>query len=931
LRLQTRAGIATGTEVVGDFTDATRDRMSVVGSTPSLASRLQSVAEPETIVITTATRRLLGDAFSLTQLESRPIKGVGSDVPLWRIDGERRGASRFALHHASTTVRFVGRESELGLLRDRWRLATLGEGCAMLLVGEAGVGKSRIVEEFLAQSTADDRPTTIRLQCAPHYAASALQPLRDFVEGLAEIEPADTSARQFEKVVALDARSAQPGVATVDALALLLGFDEAELSVNARAWTVERRKAFVFRTALEYVDGLARAGPVCVVVEDVHWIDPSTLELLTALIEAVGDARVLVVATARPEFEPPWTRYGHVTTLTLNRLERRAAESMVSDICSGTDLSDDLVALIVARTDGVPLFVEEMTRSVIESSADGAAAVAAIPGSLRDTLTARLDGLGADREVAQFGAIVGREFTLDMLCAIGERPIDALAPALERILASGLVRPQGSSGTKFSFKHALICDVAHESLLRPRRQALHLRAARALAGTQTAVAACEPEIVAHHFEEGGSFAEAFPFWRAAADAAIARSAYREAASHLRRATALLDRLPPDDGTTELDLHNAVGIVYCVLESGRSEKAREAYERALTIAATLPENAATFKALCGACFCDYMSGRTPLAKERAKELFALAERLGDPDLLLEALHATWAIAGSTGDVRGQRAATERGVAIYDPARHHVHVTKFGNGHDSGICCLGFGAQALILSGRIAEGREWLVRLRALTDQLDHPLSKCIGLMHAGAAHNLLHEYERALALANECLEIAKPRNFAMPISFASVIAGLAMIGSGDAIAGVELLESVLDDPKNAVPANWRPLHSGALAGADAAAGKTAEAEVRLEHAIAYTAEIGGCVAEPDVHLALARVVGAVDPRRAMEHVEIAAAHARDSGAVLLELRAALARVPLVQQTDPATIDAARAQVRALVNVLANEESVDVRSARALVDA
>ncbi|MBD5605608.1 MAG: AAA family ATPase [Candidatus Eremiobacteraeota bacterium] len=898
----------------------------MVGTTPSLASRLQSVAEPETVVITSATRRLIGDAFALTALPSRPIKGVGEDVALWRIYGERRGASRFALHHAITSVSFVGRELEIALLRDRWRRATLGEGCAVLLIAEAGVGKSRIVEEFLAQS-ADEEETTIRLQCAPHYAASALQPVRDFVEGVAEIEPADTPARQREKLAALDARSPEPRAATVDALGLLLGFDDADVSADVSALGVEQRKAFIFRTLLEYIETLARRAPVRIVVEDVHWIDPTTLELLTTLVETVDDARILVVATARPEFEAPWTRYGHVTALTLNRLERRAAEAMVSDIAARANLSSDLVAQIVERTDGVPLFVEELTRSVIES-ASGGAAVATIPGTLRDTLTARLDGLGADREIAQFGAIVGREFTLDLLCAIGQRPADALAPALERILASGLVRPQGTSGTKFSFKHALVRDVAHESLLRPRRQELHLRAARALAAPRGVTSDSEPEIVAHHFEEAGRAAEALPYWRRAADNAIASSAYREASAHVSRAIALLDRVPADDGTTELDLRNLAGSVYCVLESGRSEKAYAAYERALAISATLPEDAATFKALCGACFCDYMSGRTLLARDRAKELIALAERLGDRDLLLEALHTTWAVAASLGNVSDALAATERGMAIYDPDRHHVHVTKFGNGHDSGLCGLGFGAQSLILSGRIADGREWLARLRTLSDRLDHPFSKCTGLLHSALAYNFLGEYETGLAIAREGLAIGEAGKFPMPTSFCTAIAGAALVGLGDVAAGAQMLARVLDDPKNAVPANWRPMHHIPIAVTDAAAGRTPQALARLRAAIDDAARLAGCIAEPDIHTAIAHLIGADDPAGAKEHLDKAAAQARACGAILLELRAAMERVHL-ERADETALAAAHDDVRSLLERLANEDCADIRAARELL--
>jgi len=643
----------------------------------------------------------------------------------------------------------------------------------------------------------------------------------------------------------------------------------------------------------------------------------------------VGD-RVLIIATGRPEFASPWTHFGHVTSLSLSRLERRAVETMVAEIAHDASLPGDLVAKIVERADGVPLFAEELTRSVIESSANGEG-TGTIPATLRDALTDRLDALNSDREVAQFGAIVGREFSLELLSAIGDRSFDALRPALDRILATGLMHRQGPSGTDFAFKHALVRDVAYDSLLRPRRQELHLRAARALANRAGAAVDAEPEIVAHHFEEAGLPAEAIPYWRRAADNAIARSAYREASAHVRRAIAFLGQLPAD-GALELDLRNLAGVVYCVLEGGRSEAAHESYERALTLSVDLPENAATFTALCGACFCDYMSGRSMSALSRSKELLAPAERLDDPDLLLEALHSTWAIDGMIGDVRGALNASERGTAIYDPERHHAHVTKFGNGHDSGVCGLGFGAQSLILSGRIAEGRAWIVKLRALVARLDHPFTKCIGLQHAGCAFNLLSGHAEALALARESLAIAEPRNFAMPIGFSTIVAGAALVGLGERTEGSMMLARVLDDPKNAVPANWRPFHQVCLALADFEAGDAAAAQSRLERTLAYAGELGGCIAEPEIHLALARITGTEDATRALEYVEAAAEHARASGSLLLELRAAVERTRHAPRSDRAAYADACLQLQALLDRFTGDDDdcLDVRTARATIE-
>jgi tetratricopeptide (TPR) repeat protein len=327
----------------------------------------------------------------------------------------------------------------------------------------------------------------------------------------------------------------------------------------------------------------------------------------------------------------------------------------------------------------------------------------------------------------------------------------------------------------------------------------------------------------------------------------------------------------------------------------------------------------------------MSGRTPLAIERSKELLVLAERLGDPDLLLEAYHTSWAVCGSIGDVRGALEASERGIAIYDPERHHIHVTKFGNGHDSGVCGLGFGAQSLILSGRIAQGRVWIEKLNALVARLDHPFTKCVGLQHAACALNFLGEFEPALALARESLAIAEPRKFPMPLAFSTVIAGAALAGLGQRAEGIEMLGRVLDDPRNAVPANWRPVYHVSLALADFGFGEKNAARERLERALANAAELGGCIAEPEIHIALARVVAADgNTARALECLETAVAHARASGALLLELRASVQRTLYVERSDEA-MRSACADVRRLIDCFVglDADCPDVRLARAAI--
>jgi len=505
IRLQTRVGIATGTEVVGDLPQMSRDRASVVGTTPSLASRFQGIAAPSTVVIGPETRRLLGDAFTLESLGTHVVKGLESPTELWHVVGERVGASRFAARSGTRSTSFVGRDTEIALLADRARTAHEGEGQIVLLRGDAGVGKSRILEEFVCK-TLDDASTIVRLQCSPHHAVSAMYPLVSMVEGLAHIVPSDTTAERFAKLEAFGA-SGQTSALDVDALALLLALPGASERPTLRSLTTVQRKTQIFRTILDGFVNYAKRGLLLVAIEDVHWIDPTTLEFVTRLVDEIRRRRMLVVATARPEFASPWIHHGNLRTLALNRLGRASVASIVANVCGDELWPADLVERIVERTDGIPLFAEELTRTLLESAAQ-AGFERTIPMTLRDALAARLDALGSAREIAQVAAVVGRDFSHAIMAAVVDVSEEVLTRELERLVASGLVLDLVSlHGRTYSFKHALVRDAAYEGLLRRQRTHLHLKVARAIERIGSNSNDVEPEIAAYHFEEGGAFVE----------------------------------------------------------------------------------------------------------------------------------------------------------------------------------------------------------------------------------------------------------------------------------------------------------------------------------------------------------------------------------------------------------------------------------------
>jgi class 3 adenylate cyclase len=931
--LHTRVGIATGTEVVGDAPGATRDRASIVGSTPSLASRLQNFADTDTVVVASSTRRLLGDAFAFTTLGRHEIKGAGVQE-VWRVDGERH-TSRFAAQHAADSSPFVGRSSEAGLLEDRARHALEGEGQVVVLVADPGIGKSRIVEEFLASRQPGG--IVLRFQCTPHHTASALHPLSEALEAAASISSADGNDGRREKLDAFVGRM-PPFVdraSFADACAVLLGLHDAEGRPPMHELSAEQRKAATFRTLLQTFAAVAAAEYAIVVFEDAHWIDPTTLELLSTVVESIDRQKAFAIVTARPEFVSPWTHQGHVSALALNRLRRFETEAMVRKLCGDRVFPDALIERIIERTDGVPLFVEELTKSILESgAADERSAQAAIPETLRDALTARLDALAPVRNVAQVAAVIGREFTSDLVGEVSGLSPEALQTAFEQLVESGLlIRQNRLDGTAYAFKHALVRDTAYEGLLRPRRQQLHLRTARKLVASSGTRAETEPEIVAYHFEEGAVPVEALPYWRRASEIAISRSAYREAALHLGRAMKLVEFVTVDRDMTELELTNRTGVTTCVLEGPRSPTARAVYARSLEIASRLPESRETFVALWGVCFCEYMDGKLRAAIEHAHTLIAIAERLGEDDLMVEALHAMWAAANCIGDNETVIATTARAVELYRPEKHHQHVTTFGSGHDAGVCGLGHAALALTLAGRISEARARMSECTLLIRRLDHPFTTGIGFNHIAFASGLLGSFDEVFEATNVSREITVENNFAMVTALLNLFTGNALVETGQPETGMAQMAEVLDAPQCAAPAPYQPLFLSQLALFELEAGDDSSARSRLEIAESIAERLDGAIMLPEVIRVRSMLSNADgDLAAAKAQLEQSIELARSLGMVLLELRASVDQLGL-EADDQTRMQEIHNRIVALLDRLVDGETTKdaLRARRALESA
>jgi class 3 adenylate cyclase/tetratricopeptide (TPR) repeat protein len=578
IALHARGGIATGRVVIGELVgSAARQDGAIAGETPNLAARLQTNADPDQLVISESTRRLLGDAFVIHDLPDRPLKGFEPGTRLYGVVREREVESRFQAKHGSVLSQFIGRVNELGLLREKWELAKSADGQAILLSGEAGIGKSRLVQAFI-DGLGSEPHAILRSQCSPYHNNSALFPFIQTIGRLSDFNPDDANDVRLDKLerMLIDAGADLPAVVPVYAelLSVDLRARYAKLELSP-----EQHKNLTFQTIIDRLLTRARRSPLLLFMEDAHWIDPTSRELLEALIAQIENAPVMLLITHRPNWEQQWSStYGHVLPLSLGRLARPQVAELIRSI-AGTTADEGLVVEITRRTDGIPLFVEELTRSVIESKAEDRERKPEIPATLQGSLMARLDRLPAEaKKVAQVAAVIGREFSRSLLARVCDSPAN-LDTALRELLEARLVFRVGTHDDALVFKHALIQDAAYHSLLTSNRQRYHEAIARTLAEERLAITGVQPELVAHHFSEAALPDKAFPFWLRAGEHALARSANFEAVDHYRRALHAAGRLPDPESRSSALLESEVGLGQAQAAAGHLHEAMITFHRA----------------------------------------------------------------------------------------------------------------------------------------------------------------------------------------------------------------------------------------------------------------------------------------------------------------------------------------------------------------
>ena len=725
--LQVRVGIATGLVVVGDLIGAgAAQEQAVVGETPNLAARLQAIAEPGAVVIAENTRKLLGNLFEFGDLGFKELKGLSGPVRVWTALRFGSVESRFDALHAGSLTPLIGRGEDVELLLRRWSRAKAGEGQVVLLSGEPGIGKSRIAVALLEHLAAEPH-TRLRYFCSPQHADSTLHPIIGQMERAAGLVRSDQPQVKLDK---LDVLLAQTSTSPRDS-ALLAGM--LSLSNDGRYPTLdltpEQRRQKTLEALISQVAGLARQKPVLMIFEDAHWIDPTSLEALDRLVDGIEGLRVLLIITFRPEFNAPWVGQPRVTSLTLNRLAARETAAIIADLVGTGRLPTDVIAEIIERTDGIPLFAEEMTKAVLEAENEDAARQAAatvpslaraIPASLHTSLLARLDRLGPAKEIAQIGSAIGREFSHVLLAAIAHQSEADLELALDRLVKAGLLFRQGvPPHAHYLFKHALVQDVAYDTLLRAKRNELHARLASVLEQQFPDVCETQPEILAQHYARAGKVEQAISYWQRAGDRAAKRSANQEAITHFRNALRLLEGLPAGavHAQQELQLLLALGPALMTTRSSAAPEIGRLYARARELASSEQRVADLFPTVWGAWLVAFVRGDFATAGRLLDELFGLAAASGNPAFTLQAHHAAWPFYMGTGALAAARDHVARGLALYRSETHGEQALQYG-GHDAGVC--GYVSDALIAAamGRsedrlVKRSGKWLIQNRKLT--------------------------------------------------------------------------------------------------------------------------------------------------------------------------------------------------------------------------
>ena len=812
VKLSVRVGIATGPVVVGDIIgEGASQESAVVGETPNLAARMQSIARPDGVVISDSTQRLVEGRFELRSLGAQQLRGLSGSVPVYEALDVRTAQSRFDASHVEELITpLIGRQSELSLLEQRWERACEHEGQVVLLQGEPGIGKSRLLQA-LRDRVRGAVATVQRYQCSPYHSGTAFYPVIDFLERAAGFAPQDNEDTRLDKLEALLA-STRGGKESRDALlATLLSLPpERYAPLNMPP---QKRRAETIEALAAALAEATEQRPLMVIFEDLHWTDPSTLEFLDAAIDRIQSLPVLMLLSFRPEFTAPWTAHGHVTMYSLNRLGRREVGDLAQGVTGGRVLPPDVLDQIVAKTDGVPLFVEELTKTVLEAGIlaenDGGYAHSgplpdlAIPSTLQDSLLSRLDRLAEAKEIAQIGACIGREFSYELIAAVSDNGERELGQSLERLLEHSLVFSRGRPPeATYVFKHALVQDAARASLLRSRRQPIHARIARTLEAQSPEIRSARPELLAHHYTEAGDRERAITYWQRAGERATQSFANIEAIGHLQQGLRLVEHLPEgrDRSRHELEIQSLLAPLFSIINGWNAAEPEQAYSRARDLAEQLGDNEKLFVSLRGLFYLSYTRLDFSKALDLGRKLGALAEELQVPVFHVYAQHSLAITLFMQGDPVVARDHLEQGIALYDRDAHADSAYQYG--HDAGVVCLAYSALAWWITGYPETARQRADEAIELARALAHPYTLAIGSALVAMVHQHRGDAQATREHASTAVAIATEANLSLPLLIGSMMTGWASASEGRVQEGVDRMQQSIDSWRTiAEPRTW----------------------------------------------------------------------------------------------------------------------------------
>jgi TOMM system kinase/cyclase fusion protein len=907
IQLAIRIGIHTGLVVVGEMGGEGRYENLALGEVPNLAARLQGLAAPNTLVISDATSRLVQGYFECQPLGEQTLRGVAEPLNVYRVLRESGTHSRLDIASARGLTPLVGREQEVGLLLERWQQVKAGHGHVVLLTGDAGIGKSRLVQ-VLKDHVANESHVRWECRSSEYYQNTALFPLIDLFQRTLQWQHDETSDDKLTKLEQTLSQYRLPLEETVPIFAPLLSLSLPESRYAPLNLSPQRQRQKTLETIIAIMQENAEQRPLLLIVEDLHWTDPSTLELLHLLIEQIPTTAILTVLTCRPTFQPSWHHRSYITEMTLNRLSQPQIERMVERVTGGKTLPTEVLQQIIAKTDGVPLFVEEITKAILESGSlkeidehyelTGSLSTFAVPATLHDSLMARLDRLVTAKAVAQYAAVIGRQFAYDLLSTVSQLDEAILQRELGRLVEAEIVFQRGvPPQATYVFKHALIQDAAYQSLLRSTRQQYHQRIAQVSETQFPETAETQPELLAHHYTEAGLIEQAVGYWQKAGQSASERSAHVEAITHLRQGLALLETLPetPQRLQREVDMLIALGASLFAVKGYAAREVGETYTYARQLCQHLEDPHQLFTVLRGLWNYSLVRAELQTAHELGEQLLTLAQQVQDAAMLVAAHRALGVTLFHLGAVVSAHTHFAQGIQLYDAQQHRAAVFLYGE--DVGVICHSFAPWTLWYLGYPDQGLARNQEAVTLAQQCAHPLSLSFALSLAAGFHQLRCEEHTAQEYAEAAIRLTTEQGFPHWRAYSAILRAWVLAHQGQAQEGVEQINQGLRAYRATGAELWRPYLLALLAEAHGTIGEREEGLTLLTETLTLVDITGQRWYEAELY----RLQGALLLQGSSENsteAETCFHHAldlaRNQQAKSLELRAATSLARLWQQ-------------------------------------